>query len=452
MSAEEEERPAGGEEGPAEGVKKNKKHRKEKPWDHDGIDHWKVDAFKPEDNPSGLLEESSFATLFPKYREKYLREVWPAVTKALKDAGIGCELNLVEGSMTVRTTRKTWDPYAIIKARDLIKLLARSVPAPQALKILQDDMQCDIIKISGIIRNKEKFVKRRQRLIGPNGSTLKALELLTGCYMLVQGNTVSAMGPYKGLKQIRRIVEDCIKNVHPIYHIKTLMIKRELAKDPALAEENWDRFLPKFKKKNVKRKKPEAAKQGAAAAGAGAGGAGAGAGEGGEGEGKAGAAKAPAAAPAKKVYTPFPPPMPPSKLDLALESGEYFLSEEQKRLRAREAKDAKQEAATEARKRQREAAFVAPKEEGKPRAAAAPASAGGDDVKAMAESLKKKAKASAAAGGDAGGWGQKRVGRGAAAFLAPEVAGAGLGEGSGKKRRSGEGDGEGAKGGKKSKK
>lgn len=229
--------------------------------------------------------------------EKYLREVWPAVTRALKDVGVACELNLVEGSMSVRTTRKTWDPYAIIKvrpcacavwaggrggapatpragacrrragspqaaaraawagggggrgpgegrgggggeglqagtdvqctrgqgkgappgtgagiglgttrplpswaaspvlpsatygpgactpsrhqppplpspphpfpppyptpfwwwgaqARDLIKLLARSVPAPQALKILQDEMQCDIIKISGIIRNK----------------------------------------------------------------------------------------------------------------------------------------------------------------------------------------------------------------------------------------------------------------------------------------------------------
>ena len=99
---------------------KKGKYRREKPWDTDDIDHWKVPEWKDEFMKNPLVEESSFATLFPKYREKYLREMWPIVTNALDKKGIICELNLLEGSMTVRTTRKTRDPYIIMKARDLI--------------------------------------------------------------------------------------------------------------------------------------------------------------------------------------------------------------------------------------------------------------------------------------------------------------------------------------------
>lgn len=146
---------------------------------------WKVDPFTKEDNQNPFTEESSFATLFPKYREQYLRENWSLVTKALDKnvapisccscsfQGIACVLDLVEGSMTVKTTRKTYDPAAILNARDMIKLLSRSVPFPQAVKVLDDAVVCDIIKIGGFVRNKERFVKRRQRLLGPNGSTLK---------------------------------------------------------------------------------------------------------------------------------------------------------------------------------------------------------------------------------------------------------------------------------------
>ncbi|KAJ2725544.1 ribosomal RNA assembly protein krr1 [Coemansia sp. Benny D115] len=266
--------------------------------------------FKQGDMATPLLEESSFATLFPKYREAYLREIWPLVTQTLNQHGIACQLDLVEGSMTVRTTRKTWDPYCILKARDLIKLLARSVPFPQAVKILEDEFSSEIIKISGLVRNKERFIKRRQRLLGPNGNTLKALELLTGCYIMIQGATVSVMGPYKSLKGVRRV---------------ELMIRKELASDPKLANESWDRFLPRFKKNNVKQKKPKLGK--------------------------------------KKKKELFPPEPMPSKVDLQIASGEYFLKPDEKKARENERKKQANMEKRAAKDAERAKSFVAPKEE-----------------------------------------------------------------------------------------
>lgn len=177
--------------------------------------------------------------------------------------------------------------------------------------------------------------------------------------MLVQGSTVSVMGPHKSLKEVRRIVLDCMKNIHPIYRIKVnhftfdidfplksykeLMIRRELAKDPKLATESWDRFLPNFRKNHLKTSEKTAKKNERLEA--------------------KNAARVAAGLPAesssevaakKKVYTPFPPAQLPRKVrpnalamltfeykltdiiisfiqvDMQLESGEYFLKKHEK--------------------------------------------------------------------------------------------------------------------------
>lgn len=100
------------------------------------------------------------------------------------------------------------------------------------------------------------------------------------------------------------------------------MIKRELAKDANLATENWERFLPKFQKKNVKRKKAVIVK--------------------------------------KPDYTPFPPPQQPSKVDLQLESGEYFLSQCQKQQRKAADQQEQQQQRVVQRQQDRLKAFVPP--------------------------------------------------------------------------------------------
>jgi ribosomal RNA assembly protein len=112
----------------------------------------------------------------------------------------------------------------------------------------------------------------------------------------VQGNTVSIMGSsFQGIKQARRVVLDCMNNIHPVYNIKKLMIQKELAKDPELKNEDWSRFLPQFKKKNVQRKKPNVVKK-----------------------------------KSKGSYTPFPPAQTPRKVDIQLETGEYFATQQER--------------------------------------------------------------------------------------------------------------------------
>lgn len=169
-------------------------------------------------------------------------------------------------------------------------------------------------------------MKRRQRLIGPNAATLKALEILTQCYILVQGSTVSLIGDFKNVKVLRRIVIDTMLNVHPIYHIKELMLKRELMKDEKLKEENWERFLPNFKQVREKRKKIK----------------------------KDGKIKQ------KKPYDPFPPAQLPRKEDLLMDTGEYFLGEAEKKQRTIELRKEKSAKKMEEKQAEKEKEYVAP--------------------------------------------------------------------------------------------
>src|SRR5271167_2095916 len=105
------------------------------------------------------------------------------------------------------------------------------------------------------------------------------------------------------------------------------MIKRELAKDPKLVNQSWDRFLPKLPKKSLsKRRKPHVIHD-------------------------------------KKNKPLFPPPQQPRKIDLQMESGEYFLKGWEKKAKEKEGKETARIEKKREREEERKKDFIPPKEE-----------------------------------------------------------------------------------------
>jgi len=100
------------------------------------------------------------------------------------------------------------------------------------------------------------------------------------------------------------------------------MIRRELEKDPDLKDENWERFLPHFKTRNLQRKKVKITK--------------------------------------KKTKDVFPPEPTPRKEDIQMETGEYFLNQQEKNIRKKAAMYEERKAKSAQRRKEKSKVFEPP--------------------------------------------------------------------------------------------
>lgn len=274
--------------------------------------------FHESDFKHEFTEVSSEEVMFPKHREKYFSQTEKYIARALEAKKLSCLVDLEKKTVEVSTNSRTRDPFIFIKGVDFVKLVCRGMCVEEAMKVLEDGYFCEVIDIKTLVKTEDVFEKRRDRLIGPKEATLKAIQILTKCHVVVHGKTVSVVGGFRGVEEVKSIVVDCMNNIHPVYQIKKLVEKRKLEGDGSKASEDWDRFLPKIKKSNTKSKK-------------------------------------------KVVARPtggMPADAPRRKEDVEMETGEYFMNEQDEREQARErAREARRE-----KKRREEEKYIVPEE------------------------------------------------------------------------------------------
>lgn len=210
--------------------------------------------FAKEDFQNAFLEKSRFKMVFSSQQIEKIKKEEKNIKKVLKEYNLKMKVDYDDRSINIRTTGKTRDPYAIIDGKHLISLITRGVDLIHAKEIFDPNNTHLILNLQQFVKDKKVMVNRRDRLIGPKGDTLKALRMISDCFIQVEKKSVCVIGSYKSVILVEEFVKKCFTNYHPVHLLKQLIAKDECKNDKNKNDMDWSNFIPTVKKKVQKKK------------------------------------------------------------------------------------------------------------------------------------------------------------------------------------------------------
>ena len=129
--------------------------------------------------------------------------------KVLQDiSGIKMDIDTEEGEVVIHDDVELEDPLMPLKLMDIVKAVGRGFNPEKAMRLFDDDEYFELIDVKEAIGDRSSQMPRvRGRLIGKNGKTRKLIEELTGCDMVIYGNTVGLIGNSVSLPVAKHAVE-----------------------------------------------------------------------------------------------------------------------------------------------------------------------------------------------------------------------------------------------------
>lgn len=137
----------------------------------------------------------------PESRMKILRKD-ERLLKKLEDL-VDVKINLTE-----EVEIESEDPLIVMRVKQVIKAFGRGFDFDDALLLLDEEYLLDIVDIKEFSgKSQNRMIELRGRVIGTKGRTKDIIEKLTDVKISVYGKTVSILGKWDSIQDVRHAIE-----------------------------------------------------------------------------------------------------------------------------------------------------------------------------------------------------------------------------------------------------
>ena len=122
------------------------------------------------------------------------------------------DIDSEEGSIAVSPREDMEDPLGVWKTNYIVKAIGRGFNPEVAIKLKEDDVYLEIIKLTDYLgKNKKAVARYKGRIIGKDGKTREIIVEMAEVDMAIYGKTVSLIGKLENVSVAKEAVEMILK-------------------------------------------------------------------------------------------------------------------------------------------------------------------------------------------------------------------------------------------------
>lgn len=128
--------------------------------------------------------------------------------------GTSLFVNSDDGTVSISADENMEDPFGVLKSYDIVKSIGKGFNPETAIKLNDDDLYLEVVKLNSYINESEKELDRQiAKIIGKKGIVVKNISSMAEISIKVYNEEVSLIGEFENVMTAKKAVEMLLNGV-----------------------------------------------------------------------------------------------------------------------------------------------------------------------------------------------------------------------------------------------